>query len=963
MRTLTLAQVPVLVYLPDRRPPSLVPLQCTPYNPPRMLLSTGTRLGVYEVVGLLGAGGMGEVFRARDTRLRRDVALKILPERFLDDPDRVARFQREAQLLASLNHPNIAVIHGLEESAGIQALVLELVEGRGLDEMLASAPRGMRLQDALGIARQIVDALDAAHEQGVIHRDLKPANIRVRPDGTVKVLDFGLAKLSSAADDAVSQTGIDEGFSLAATVSSPAMTRAGFIIGTAAYMSPEQARGRPVDKRADIWAFGCVLYEMLTGRRAFDGLDTADVLARVIERTPDLKALPLSTPAHLRRLLERCFEKDIRRRLRDIGDARLELDVEPRTSGEPAVSRRWAVSRIAAAGGLLAAGGLGVGWWAGRRGTSAPVPVTRLMVDVRPAEGLLGSSPLERLPLGRLRPSRTAIALSPDGRAIAFTARRGSRQSLYVRSLDRDSAVELPGTDGADGPFFSPDGRWIGFHASGSLRRVALAGGPAVTLCESPLPFGASWSSDDRVVFSQRDGIWLVPAGGGSPTRLTSLPAEASEVVHAHPRLLPGGEWLMYSVLPVFFGWNRSRVVVQSIATGERRTIVEGAADAQYLPTGHLVYMRTGTLMGAVFDLATMKISSGEVGLTERVVQAVNTGAIPLDTGSAQYAVSRSGTLAFVRGDILPDFVGTPQWIDRNGSVTNIQIPAPARPFIFPRLSPDGKSLAIGTLNLNSQDLWRYDIAERALTRLTSGGRMEHPVWSPDGARIALGYSDGGPYNIVVVQADGSGQMQRLTSGPPVTQFPGAWTPDGRTLVYAANSIRVVSLDPKPSTRILLEQPFAYRMPDLSPDGRWLAYVSNETDANEVYVQSFPQLGNKRRISTDGGLEPAWSRNGRKLLFLSPQTTAAGPRQRIMEVDVSLAPTFSAGAPRVVVELDGNHYSNAISARAWDVTADAQRFVFVHETYPPADDPMDEIQIVQSWHDDVRRRVDEVVRS
>jgi eukaryotic-like serine/threonine-protein kinase len=911
-------------------------------------LTSGVRFGAYEILAPLGHGAMGEVYRARDTRLGRQVALKVLPEPFAADPDRLARFEREAQLLASMNHPNIAIIHGVEEAHGLRALVLELVEGPTLADRLAEGP--MATSAALAIARQIADALESAHEHDIVHRDLKPANVKLRHDGTVKVLDFGLAK----ALDPVG--GVER--TRAPTITDRSMTRAGTVLGTAAYMSPEQATGKPVDTRADIWAFGCVLFEMLAGRRPFEGDQITQVLARVIECDPDWSALPGGTPRHVRRLLRRCLDKDPRRRLRDIGDARADLEVEPSAGdGEspaaPAAARplhAWAMAAAASAA-LVA---LGVGWWIGAAPAPAAVPrVLRVLVDVSPADLLLGAHPLERTPFGRSRPSRTAIALSPDGRTLAFAARQGDRQAIYLRRLDADRAEPAPGTEGGDAPFFSPDGAFVAFWSGGALRRAALAGGPPVTIVDAPaVPMGASWSDDGRIVYEQRNVIWSVPSAGGEATRLTRRAADGTEAKHLLPRILPGGRWLLYTVLPTEFGWDIARVVAQSLETGERRSVLDRAADARYVPTGHLVYMRLGNLMAAPFNLDRLAVTGGETGLVEGVMQAVNASAIPIDTGAGQIAISDEGTLAFVPGGLHPDFEGAIVSIGRDGSMEAIPVPPPVRPYFSPRLSPDGRSLAVATLSLHSHDLWRYELAERTITRLTTAGRVEHPVWSHDGTRIAFALAESGTYNLFILRADGSGQPERLTEGQTI-QFPSAWTPDDTALVfYEGGNINVVSVGTPSQVRVLLATPFFERMADVSPDGRWLAYVSDETGQAEVYVQAFPDLGSKRRISIDGGIEPAWSRDGRRLVYLSPRAPEEG--YRVVELPVATGEVLTVG--RAATLFDVPWYTPAIGARAYDLTPDASRFVFVRETYPPAASAPREIHLVLHWFEELRRR-------
>jgi serine/threonine-protein kinase len=726
-------------------------------------LTPGFRLGPYEITARIGVGGMGEVHRARDTKLGRDVAIKVLPDAVGNDPDRLLRFGREARTLAALNHPHIAAIYGLEEADGVKALVMELVEGPTLADRLEQG--AIPVIEAVRIARQVAAALEAAHEQGIVHRDLKPASVKVRNDGTVKVLDFGLAKAIDARPEGRAYDA--PGLSQSPTITRPAVTEAGMILGTAAYMSPEQARGDPVGKGTDIWAFGCVLFEMLTGRRAFEGDRTADVMARVLTGTPDWTRLPADTPGGVRRVLRRCLEKDARRRLRDIADAALELEAD---DGAPATTAatdktRVPVTRLALVGtALIAPIALGLGWWLGsvRSPTSSP-PVSRYVIDLRPADALIGASPVERTSYGRSRPSRTAVAVSPDGRTLAFTASRDGQASLlYMRSLDRADAVAIEGTEGADGPFFSPDGRWIGFWASGSVSRVSVDAGLPVVVGKTGMPTGAMWLKDDRIVFSQLNTIWAVPASGGEATQLTTLPEDGGELAHMHPHVLPGGGWLVYSVLPTVLGWDRALVVAQSLESGERRTLLEGAADARYVPTRHLVYLRLGTLMARPFDAATATFTGAEVSVAGRVLQSVNAGGTTIDTGSGQYAFSASGTLAYVAGEPHPDFIGTLQWIARDGSVETI--PTSPRPYFAPKLSPDGRAIVVGTLSLSSQDLWRYDLADHTVTRLTTTGRATQAIWSPDGSRLAFNFTEGGQRNLFEMSAEGGEMPRRLAT-------------------------------------------------------------------------------------------------------------------------------------------------------------------------------------------------------
>lgn len=690
----------------------------------------GQRVGAYQIVSRIATGGMGEVYRARDTKLNRQVAIKVLLPAVASDPDRLARFSREAQVLASLNHPHIAQIHGLEDAGGVRALVMEFVEGPTLADRIALG--AIASDEALVIARQIAEALEAAHERGIVHRDLKPANIKVRADGTVKVLDFGLAKTLDQA----------RGSELAAA-SSPTVnahaTDAGLVLGTAAYMSPEQVRGAAVDRRADMWAFGCVLYEMLTGRRVFDGGTRSDAMAAVIANEPDWTRLPADTPAPIRRLLRRCLHKDRTRRLADLADARLDIDdalSDPHADALVAASTSRTRERLAwlcclALVGVSAAAMLA---WA-TRALSVPPDTTRTLVSVAPLGQGVAASPLEQR-VGGARPTRTAVALSPDGTTLVFGAIWGGEQQLYARAMNQLSATPIAGTSGGSSPFVSPDGQEVGFWAGGELRKVPLGGGPPVTLCKAAAIFGASWGSDGTIVFAtgRNEGLWRVSAAGGAPEALTTL--QPGEYSHRLPHVLPGGRAVIFTISKGAHKWDDTQIVVRSLATGQQTVLVTGGADGRYVSTGHLVYLRLGTLMAVPFDARRLVATGAARGLVDGVMQAANRDLSDMEnTLAAQFTVAETGALVYVTGGAMPAPNRTLAWVDRQGTIQALL--APPRAYRRPRVSPDGRHVAVSTQGDISQ-IWSYDIARGALSAVTADGQSDYGIFSPDGKRIAF---------------------------------------------------------------------------------------------------------------------------------------------------------------------------------------------------------------------------------
>jgi serine/threonine-protein kinase len=911
-----------------------------------LALTPGARLGPYDIVAQLGEGGMGQVYRAHDTRLNRDVALKVLPDLFAHDADRLARFTREAQTLAALNHPHIASIYGLEESDGVRALVMELVEGDDLSQRIAR--RAIPLDEALPIAKQIAEALEAAHEQGIIHRDLKPANIKVTPDGVVKVLDFGLAKLT---ESAVAGTGRPDA-SLSPTTTSPAlMTGVGVLLGTAAYMAPEQARGKVIDKRADIWAFGCVVYEMLTGTRPFGGDEVTDTLAFVITKEPRWDALPANTPASIRRLLRRCLEKDRKKRLADIADARLEIDeaVKAPFSADgvaqptPVPRRRVLITATAAlvAGAAVAA----FATWALTRPPPEPQPQPMRFAIVPPASQPMGLTGLYR-----------DFDISPDGRYIVYTG----RNQLTVRAIDQIEATPLTGAVGIS-PFISPDSRWVGFFTGGELRKVSSGGGSPITLCPVVgAPRGASWGPNDTIVFATNDqttGLLSVPAGGGQPKILTTPDHAQGEQNHQYPSVLPGGRAVLFTIIPI--GSSRaagSQVAVLDLATGRRKILIRGGSSAEYVATGHLLYEVDGTLRAVRFDLNRLEVFGDPVPVLDHLADAVN--------GAATFSISQHGTLAYVPGGVLTTGqFGTPRtllWVDRQGREESINMPP--RTYTYPRLSPDGKRVALDIRDQNN-DIWIGDFARQTLTRLTfDPGTDYYPIWTPDGRRIVFYSTRASGGNIYWQTADGTGAAERLTTSTTVPHYPYSMSPDGKTLVFQETQrttsvdLSLLLMEPKPRTEPLIHSTFIETNAEISPDGHWLAYQSNESGQEEIYVRPFPNVdGGRWQISTAGGTRPAWARSGRELFYLDASgflTTAA----------VQTAPTFSAAHSTRI--LNTKYFSGfggggqTVAGRTYDVSPDGQRFLMIKDvaTGDQNGTPAS-IVVVLNWFEELNRLV------
>jgi len=862
-----------------------------------MPLEARQELSHYRLVEQIGQGGMGVVWLADDTRLGRQVALKMLPEELAADPDRLARFDREARVLASLNHPNIGAIHGLEEDKDIRFLVLELVPGDTLAERLSSGP--MKLEECLGVARQIAEALQAAHGAGILHRDLKPANIKITPDGKVKVLDFGLAKeLTSPA--------ASSDLSLSPTITA-ASTQAGVIMGTAAYMSPEQARGQDVDQRTDVWAFGCLLFEMLTGRLAFGGPTVSDSLAAILEREPPVSELPQGTPTSVRRLVRRCLSKELDRRLCAIGDARIEiqealegtLDPEGTPGPETGTHRPFRVREILLGLAALIGLTLAAGLWILQPGQTRGPTTSRWVIPLAPG--------LQVAIGGRSNP----LAVSPQGTRIVYAADLRGNPQLYLRDLDSLETRILPGTEGARNPFFSPDGEWVGFFSGSRLMKVSLQGGLPQTLCETPLDdLGGSWSAAGFIVFAQYgSGLSQVSAEGGSPQAVTTLDYGLGEVQHRWPQILPDGEHVLFTVASD----KGSRVSVVSLASGERRS-VPGLVDvsrAWYAPGGRLIYGQAGGLMAVGMNLDAVEAEGNSISVLEGVAS------VP-DLGNAYFAISESGTMVYVPGGASGETELV--WVDRQGQeISAVQEKAS---YMHVRLSPDG---GVATASVGSEvgprRIMMYDLDRGTRSVLAKAG--SNLTWNPDGREVFYSSNRSGSWNIYRSSVDGS-DAGTLILDKEREQWVGTVSPDGTVLSFyevnpqGGRDIWMLPLDggePEP----FLATPFNERSPRFSPDGKWLAYVSNESGRDEVYVVPYPGRQGKRTISTEGGREPVWSHDGRELFYRQ------GDRMLVVAIDHG--PPFSAARPQVVFE--GRYEVGVAGNPDWDISPDSQRFLMI----------------------------------
>jgi len=879
-----------------------------------MSLVPGTRIGPYEITGAIGAGGMGEVYRARDTKLNRDVAIKVLPEAFAADPERLARFSREAHALAALNHPNIATIYGIEEQDDTRALVMELVSGEDLAEVVSRGP--VPLAEALAIARQVAEALEAAHEAGIIHRDLKPANIKVRPDGTVKVLDFGLAK---AADSTTTSANAANSPTLTARA-----TEMGVILGTAAYMAPEQARGKPVDRRADIWAFGVVLYEMLTGRRAFDGEDVSLTLSQVLQREPDFDALPADLPQAVRRLLRRCFEKDPRRRLSAIGDARLELEERDDPASAVAatpVTQPQPTSRLVAAIGAAVVLTATVTYWVA--GRTAGVPSAPQRLTVLPPAGL------------GLLPDPAHVMLSPDGRRLAFIAGVSQvSERLWIRNLDDLVAREVEGSAGASLPFWSPDGTRVGFFAAGKLWTVSVTGGRPQVVADAPDGRGATWSADGVIVFapSGNGPLVRVSEGGGAVTAATTVATEKGETGHRFPTFLPDGRHFLFAVLPQENGLFH--IDIGELDSPDRENLMTAENSPVYAEPGYLIFSRNGTLASQPFN-ASNRTLTGEAVLLDDAPGDIGTYYAADWIGS----VSSSGDLAYLTTVTEQSRLA---WLDQAGRETGT-VDVPPGPYIAVSLSPDGRRAALGSLSGADTSVGIIDLARGGLTPIVtrSRGWTGLPEWSPDGRRVAFSSDQAGQTDLYVTGADNRDIEPLYQSAVPFKHV-SSWSRDGKVIVFisispeTANDLWTLRLDDgkaEPFVRLPGQDDFGA----LSPDGRWMAYISEVAGRPEAFVQAFPGPGEAHRVTRDGtqDSEMWWRDDGRQLMVI-------GADLQVLLIDLTFSPDVSASAPRSV----GRLRFAPVNSRSLDATPDLQRMLAI---VPEAGNSARSITVLKNW--------------
>jgi len=901
----------------------------------------GTTVAHYKIIDKLGEGGMGEVYRAHDSKLGREVAIKVLPELFTEDEERLARFEREARMLAALDHANIAAIYGLEEQDGKRFLIMQLADGETLQERVA---RGrIPVQDSLKIARQIAEALESAHAKGIIHRDLKPANVKVDDQGQVKVLDFGLAK---AIEGDPTTSGSHPSLMESPTLTAQ-MTGAGVLLGTAAYMSPEQARGEAADKRADLWAFGVVLWEMLTGNQLFVGKTMSDTLAGVLRDEPSLEALPHETPASVRRLLRRCLEREVHERLPDAATARLELEdaLAGRSDAEDTEATAVTVAaplwQRALPWALFAAAALALVGVLVTSGAPEAQPTHQMRlnteISVDPLFVTLGSS----------------VVLSPDGSQIAFVSEgENDIDTLWLRSLDQLDPLQIAsGPTGSQPyhPFFSPDGKWLGFTVPGELKKVPITGGTPMTLCDVDFSRGATWTDNDSIVFAPSGGdtLFKMPATGGEPQPLTELNPERNEISHRWPFALPGGKTVLYTIghRGMTRGADEALVAAVDVDSGESKVILEGGYYAQYVPTGHLVYMRDATLFAATFDPQAVELTGSPAPVVQGIV--TNTG-----PGGAQYSFSNDGTLAYIGGIAeLPKYPVV--WVDREGATSKLWETEAS--YGAPAMSPDGKRLALSVLRDDNWDVWVYDLEREVATRLTfHDGYDADQFWSHDGQYLFFSSDRDGDTRPYRKRSDGSGEVEALSESE-LNFFPLSVSPDGRWAIGESQTdnidIMILDLQTKGEPEAFLASEFLDRDPNFSPDGKWVAYASNESGNSEIYVRPFPAAGGRWQVSDGGGRFPRWSGDGRELFYrtsdgiMVAEIDTTGGAFRVDKAESLFEGSFRGGM--FGIGIGGYIFSD------YAVAPDGQRFVM----FPDSDERSTNthVTLVFKWFDELER--------
>ena len=932
-----------------------------------MSLTAGVRLGPYEIVAPLGAGGMGEVYRARDTRLDRVVAIKILPDSLADDVQFRERFDREARAISQLDHPNICALHDVGEatitspepraSSPVRYLVMQFLEGETLEQRLRRG--ALPLDQALAVATQVASALDTAHRAGIVHRDLKPGNIMLVARGapppraedgrlerrfsaaggvpTAKLLDFGLAKVVGPAVGSSS-------FSMLPTTPPAAMTAQGAILGTFQYMAPEQIEGQEADARSDIFAFGAVLYEMVTGKKAFEGKSQASLIAAIIEREPaPIATSQAESPPALDRVIRTCLSKDPNDRFHSAHDLLLQLkwitlggpDAAAPTTAPVRTTTRGGVrlAIVAAAGVLLA---IAAAWVAWTFKPEAPRPVRRFAVDLPEGAQL------------NMNGTRTILALSRDGLHLAYAGTGG----LYLKTMNQLGAVSIAGTANAGSPFFSPDGQWIGFNQINHIKKVAVTGGAPLDICDTGDPFGVSWEGDTIYMGRGPDGIWQVPANGGMPTRLISV--DATKEVAFGPQLLPGGKAMLFTLATQTGAsqqdmWDNAAIVVEALDSHQRTIVWKGGSDARYVPTGHIVYVRQRTLLALPFDLKKRAATGNPIPVIDGI--AFGGGGVQFggQAGASQYAFSTDGLLTYMPQSAA-SAARTVLWVDRQGRET--ALPIPARPLVYPRLSPDGSRLAIDIRDLD-QDIWIWDLARETLTRFTFAPTPEtNPLWTPDGKRLVFSRAGQG---IFWQAADGTGSAEQLTESGADVHAVASFSADGSKLLFNSNSsvgfdIKMVDVRDKRVTPVLAQPMINELNPEVSPDGKWLAYQSDESGQNEVYVRPFPGVQDGRwQISRAGGTRPRWSKDGRELYFLAGAAINTGGAA-LMGVSVDTTPAFRAGNPAQI--LPGPYFSG-LAGRTYELSQDGRRFLMVKEQSTSA---TARIVAVENWFEELRQK-------